>query len=153
MIFPPHLHIYSWCDPDDKRAIKCPEVLFHITTVVYPYRKCNNHIIYWYFVVCGNKWNLLPNISYTVDQFLKFNISRFTITVYLKAGWKSSMYILNSDQTDNETLEELFSNIKGQSSPLRHSNEAASFVMYKLFSLWHYFGVPVVLNCHTVWLV
>ena len=57
---------------------------------------------------------------------------------------RAAKQVLNGDQTDNETLKKLFGSIKGQSSALGHSNEAASRVRHILFSLWYYFGAPVV---------
>ena len=56
----------------------------------------------------------------------------------------AARHILNGEKTSNETLKKLFSSIKGQSSSLGHSNEAASFARQRLFSLWHYFGAPAV---------
>ena len=41
-------------------------------------------------------------------------------------------------------MKKLFKSIKGQTASLGHSNEAASHARYKLFSLWDYFGAPVV---------
>ena len=57
---------------------------------------------------------------------------------------RAARHLLNGEKTDNETLRQLFSNIRGQSSALSHSNEAANFARQKLFSLWHYFGAPAV---------
>ena len=53
-------------------------------------------------------------------------------------------HILNGEQTTNPTLKKLFTSVRGQSSSIGHSNEAASFARHKLFSLWHYFGAPAV---------
>ena len=41
-------------------------------------------------------------------------------------------------------LKNMFTSVRGQSSSIGHSNEAASFARQKLFSLWHYFGAPAV---------
>ena len=57
---------------------------------------------------------------------------------------RAARHVLNGEQTDNETIKKLFSSVKGQSSSLGHSNEAASFARHKLFSLWHYYGAPAV---------
>jgi len=53
-------------------------------------------------------------------------------------------HILDGEQTSNPTLKRLFTSVRGQSSSIGHSNEAASFARHKLFSLWHYFGAPAV---------
>ena len=56
----------------------------------------------------------------------------------------AARHILREEQTTNPTLKKLFTSIRGQSSSIGHSNEAASFARQKLFSLWHYFGAPAV---------
>ena len=56
----------------------------------------------------------------------------------------AARHILNGEKTNNETLKKLFTSIRGQSSSLGHSNEAASYARQRLFSLWHYFGSPAV---------
>ena len=53
-------------------------------------------------------------------------------------------HILNGEKTSNPTLKKLFTSIRGQSSSIGHSNEAASYARQKLFSLWYYFGAPAV---------
>ena len=53
-------------------------------------------------------------------------------------------HILNGEQTSNGTLRKLFRSVRGQTSSIGHSSEAASFARQKLFSLWHYFGAPAV---------
>ena len=47
-------------------------------------------------------------------------------------------------KTSHPTLQKLFTSVRGQSSSIGHSNEAASHARQKLFSLWHYFGAPAV---------
>ena len=56
----------------------------------------------------------------------------------------AARHIVDGEETENETLKRLFKSIKGQSASLGHSNEAATFAIQKLFSLWHYFGAPAV---------
>ena len=56
----------------------------------------------------------------------------------------AAKHVLNGEETTNETLKKLFTRIKGHTSSIGHSNEAASFARHKLFSLWHYFSAPAV---------
>ena len=56
----------------------------------------------------------------------------------------AAKHILSGEKTTNCTLKKLFTSIRGQSSSIGHSNEAASYARQKLFSLWHYFGAPAV---------
>ena len=56
----------------------------------------------------------------------------------------AARHILSGEQTTNTTLKKLFTSIRGQTSCIGHSNEAASFARQKLFSLWHYYGAPAV---------
>ena len=56
----------------------------------------------------------------------------------------AARHTLSGQQTTNTTPKKLFTSIRGQSSSIVHSNQTASFVRQKLFSLWHYFGAPPV---------
>ena len=62
----------------------------------------------------------------------------------------AARHILSGEETTNITLKKLFTSIRGQSSSIGHSNEAASFARQKLSSLWHYFDAPAVFHCHSM---
>ena len=66
------------------------------------------------------------------------------LTITQKENETAARHILNGEETTNTTLKKLFTSIRGQSSSIGHSNEAASYARQKLFSLLHYFGAPAV---------
>ena len=61
----------------------------------------------------------------------------------------AARHLLKDEPTNNPVLKKSFSSIKGHCSSVAHSNEASTTAHQKLFSMWHYFGAPVVVVTFT----
>ena len=140
LIFP-----YGWGGPDEKHATKVSKsaVLRHYCRISLPQMQQPQFLL----VLCS-MWQRMESFTKcTISCRSNFKSStladELSLLTQAEVG-RAARHLLNGEKTDNETLKKLFSSIRGQSSALGHSNEAASFARQKLFSLWHYFGAPAV---------
>ena len=140
LIFP-----YGSGGPDEKRTttVSKSAALRHYVRIALPQMQQPQFLL----VLCS-MWQRMESFTKCIincrskfkDSTLADSLSQLTQNQVQRAAKQ----VLKGETTDNETLKKLFSSIKGQSSALGHSNEAASYARHKLFSLWHYFGPPAV---------
>ena len=101
-----------------------------------------------FLLVLCSMWQRMESFTKCIIN-CKSSFKLSTVADYLsvlsqKEVETAAKHILREESTTNPTLKKLFTSIRGQSSSIDHSNEATSFARQKLFSLWHYFGAPVV---------
>ena len=140
LVFP-----YGWGGPDEKRVARLGKasVLRHYCRIALP----QMHESQFLLVLCS-MWQRMESFTKCIinckSSFKSSTLAENLSEVTLPEAETAARHVLNGEETTNATLKKLFTSIKGHSSSIGHSNEAASFARHKLFSLWHFFGAPAV---------
>ena len=140
LIFP-----YGWGGLNEKRATKVSRsaMLRHYCKLSLPQMQKPQFLL----VICG-MWQRLESFRKCIvnckSRFKSSTVADCLSVLSQKDIENALKHILSGEKTKNPTLQKLFTNIRGHSSSIGHSNEAASFARQKLFSLWHFFGPPTV---------
>ena len=140
LVFP-----YGWGSPSERRGTKVGKsaVLRHYCRISLPQMQQSQFLL----VLCS-MWQRLESFNKCIiscKSSFKSSILADHLSILSGEEVETAMrHILDGEETSNVTLKKLFTSVRGQSSSIGHSNEAASFARQKLFSLWHYFGAPAV---------
>ena len=136
---------YGWGGPNQERATRVSKsaILRHYCRIALPQMQQSQFLL----VLC-TMWQRMESFTKCIisckSSFKSSTSAEKLLELRPEEIKTAARHILNGEQTSNPTLKKLFTSIRGQSSSLGHSNEAASFARHKLFSLWHYFGAPAV---------
>ena len=132
----PLVFLYGWGGPDERRGTKVGKsaVLRHYSRISLPQMQQSQFLL----VLCS-MWQRLESFNKCIIN-CKSSFKSSTLADHLSilSGEEvetAMNHILDGEETSNATLKKLFTSMRGQSSSIGHSNEAASFARHKLFSL------------------
>ena len=127
---------YGWGGPDEKRATKISKaaILRHYCHIALP----QMHESQFLLVLCS-MWQRMESFTKCIinckSSFKSSTLAEKLSEVTLQEVETAAKYVLNGEETTNETLKKLFTSIKGHTSSIGHSNKAASYARHKLFLL------------------
>ena len=128
----PLIFQYGLCGPDEKRTTKVSRsaALCHYCRIALPQMQQPQFLL----ILCS-MWQRIESFTKCIIH-CRSNFKNSTLADSLSQLTqhqvkRAARHVLNGEQTDNETIKKLFSSVKGQSSSLGHSNEAASFARHK----------------------